>query len=121
MHSFIDILKVLDKAYVKTYYQGMGIPKVTKQTDLRDNLYKTLEEIATGGGPYLVPTKNGDVIILSRKEYDEILFEKDLLQEFQEPIKFDELTEAETVISKLDKKFGFEKWRFFFRNEPKRV
>ena len=87
----------------------MGIPKVTKQTDLRDNLYKTLEEIATGGSPHLIPTKNGEVIILSRKEYDEILLEKDLLQEFQEPIKFADLTPAETVISKLDKKFGFKK------------
>ena len=87
----------------------MGIPKVTKQTDLRVNLYKTLEEIATGGSPHLVPTKSGEVIILSRKEYDEILLEKDLLQEFKEPIKFSELTEAETVISKLDKKFGFKK------------
>ncbi len=87
----------------------MGIPKVTKQTDLRDNLYKTLDEIAMGGSPHLVPTKNGEVIILSRKEYDEILLEKELLQEFQEPIKFGELTEAEVVISKLDKKFGFKK------------
>ena len=51
----------------------MGIPKITKQTDLRDNLYKTLEEIATGGKPHLVPTKNGEVIIMSRQEYDAIL------------------------------------------------
>ncbi len=87
----------------------MGIPKVTKQTDLRDNLYKTLEKIATGGSPHLVPTKNGEVIILSRKEYDAILLEKNLLQEFQEPINFGELTEAESVISKLGKKFGFKK------------
>ncbi len=101
--------KFLDKTYAKTYYLEMGLPKVTKQTDLRDNLYKTLEEIATGGSPHLVPTKNGEVIILSRKEYDKILFEKDLLQEFQEPIKFGELNEAETVIAKLDKKFGFKK------------
>ena len=69
----------LDKAYVKTYSRKMGIPKVTKQTDLRDNLYKTLEEVATGGSPHLVPTKNGEVIILSRKEYDKILLEKELL------------------------------------------
>ena len=87
----------------------MAIPKVTKQTDLRENLYKTLEEIATGGKPHLVPTKNGEVIILSRKEYDEILFEKDLLQEFKEPIEFDELGEADLVIAKIDKKFGFKK------------
>jgi len=87
----------------------MGIPKVTKQTDLRGNLYKTLEKIARGGSSHLVPTKNGEVIILSRKEYEEILLEKDLLEEFKEPIKFDELTESEVVISKLDKKFGFKK------------
>jgi PHD/YefM family antitoxin component YafN of YafNO toxin-antitoxin module len=87
----------------------MGAPKVTKQTDLRINLYKTLDEIATGGSPHLVPTKNGEVVILSRKEYDRILFEKDLHQEFKEPIKFEELTEADAVISRLDKKFGFKK------------
>ncbi len=98
----------------------MGMPKVTKQTDLRDNLYKTLDEIAMGGSPNLVPTINGEVIIFSRKEYDGILLEKELLQEFQEPIKFGELTEAEVVISKLDKKFGFKKRKFCFQNEQKR-
>ena len=82
----------------------MGIPKVTKQTDLRDNLYKTLEEVATGGSSYLVPTKNGDVVIISRQEYDEILLEKELFQEFQVPIQFDELTEASVVLNRLDKK-----------------
>ena len=89
--------------------QCMGIPKVTKQTDLRDNLYKTLEDVATGGSSYLVPTKNGDVVIISRQEYDEILLEKELFQEFQEPIRLDELTEALTVLNRLDKKYGFKK------------
>lgn len=87
----------------------MGIPKITKQTDLRDNLYKTLEEIATGGKPHLVPTKNGEVVILSRQDYDAILLEKDLLQEFQNPIQFEDLTDASEVFKKLDKKFGFKK------------
>ncbi len=87
----------------------MGIPKITKQTDLRDNLYKTLEEIATGGKPHLIPTKNGDVVILSRQDYDAILLEKELLQEFQTPIEFEDLTEATEVFKKLDKKFGFKK------------
>ncbi len=87
----------------------MGLPKVTKQTELRDNLYKTLEDVATGGSSCLVPTKNGDVIIISRQEYDEILLEKELFQEFQEPIRFDELTEASSVINSFDKKFGFNK------------
>ena len=80
----------------------MGIPKITKQTDLRDNLYKTLEEVANGGVTHLVPTKNGEVIIISRQEYDSILLEKEFLQEFQNPIKFEELTEASEVFKKLD-------------------
>ena len=87
----------------------MGIPKITKQTDLRDNLYKTLEEIATGGKPQLVPTKNGEVIIMSRQEYDAILYEKELLQEFQYPVEHDELIEASEVFNRLDEKFGFKK------------
>lgn len=87
----------------------MGIPKVTKPSDLRDNLYNTLDEIASGGSPHLVPTKSGEVIILSRKDYDEILLEKDLLQEFKEPVKFSELKDAKEVFSKLDRKFGFKK------------
>ncbi len=87
----------------------MVIPKITKQTDLRENLYKTLEEVANGGTPHLVPTKNGEVIIISRQEYDSILLEKEFLQEFQNPIKFEELTEASEVFKKLDKKFGFKK------------
>lgn len=87
----------------------MGIPKITKQTDLRDNLYKTLEEVAKGGVTHLVPTKNGEVIIISRQEYDSILLEKEFLQEFQNPIKYEELTEASEVFKKLDKKFGFKK------------
>jgi PHD/YefM family antitoxin component YafN of YafNO toxin-antitoxin module len=87
----------------------MGIPKITKQTELRDNLYKTLEDVATGGAPHLIPTKHGDVIIISRQAYDAILLEKDFLQEFQNTIKFEELTEASKVIERLDEKFGFNK------------
>lgn len=87
----------------------MAIPKLTKQTELRDNLYKTLENVATGGGAHLVPTKNGDVIILSREEYDAILLEKELLQEFKEPLDMDDLIPAKDVIGRLDKKFGFKK------------
>lgn len=87
----------------------MGIPKITKQTELRDNLYKTLEDVATGGVPHLIPTKNGEVIIISRQAYDEILLEKEFLQEFHIPIKFEELTEASEVFKRLDEKFGFQK------------
>ena len=87
----------------------MGIPKITKQTELRDNLYKTLEDVATGGTPHLIPTKNGEVIIISRQAYDEILLEKEFLQEFQSPIKFEELAEASEVFKRLDEKFSFQK------------
>lgn len=87
----------------------MGIPKITKQTDLRDNLYKTLEDVATGGVHHLIPTKNGDVLIISREEYDSLVLEKEYLQEFKNPIKFEELTLATDVFKKVDKKFGFKK------------
>ena len=87
----------------------MGIPKITKQTELRDNLYKTLEEVATGGPPHLIPTKNGEVILISRKAYDEILLEKEFLQEFQNPVLFEETAEASKVFKRLDEKFNFKK------------
>lgn len=87
----------------------MGIPKITKQTELRDNLYKTLEEVATDGITHLIPTKNGDVILISRQEYDAILLEKEYLQEFNSPINEDELMEVAEVFDRIDKKFGFKK------------
>jgi PHD/YefM family antitoxin component YafN of YafNO toxin-antitoxin module len=87
----------------------MGMPKITKQTELRDNLYKTLEEVAKGGDPHLIPTKSGEVIIISRQAYDEIVLEKEFLQEFQNPIKFEELIEASEVFKTMDEKFGFKK------------
>ena len=87
----------------------MGIPKITKQTELRDNLYKTLEEVATDGTTHLIPTKNGDVILISRQEYEAILLEKEYLQEFNSPINENELIEVSEVFDRLDKKFGFQK------------
>lgn len=87
----------------------MGIPKITKQTELRDNLYKTLEEVATDGTTHLIPTKNGDVILISRQEYEAILLEKEYLQEFNSPINENELMEVSEVFDRLDKKFGFQK------------
>lgn len=87
----------------------MGLPKITKQTELRDNLYKTLEEVATNGTTHLIPTKNGDVILISRQEYEAILLEKEYLQEFNTPINEEELVEVTEVFNRLDKKFGFKK------------
>lgn len=87
----------------------MGVPKIIKQTVLRDNLYKTLEEIATGGPTHLVPTKSGEVLIISRQEYEALTLEKELLKEFEDEIPLNQLSEASVVIKKLDKKFGFKK------------
>ena len=87
----------------------MAIPKIKKQTDLRENLYRTLEDIAQGGKPCLVPTKNGEVILISREKFEELVMERDLLQEFKEPLDFEKLEEASKVISRLDKKFGFKR------------
>ena len=46
---------------------------------------------------------------MSRQEYDAILYEKELLQEFQYPVEQDELIEASEVFKRLDEKFGFKK------------
>ena len=106
------LLFAYGKAYyltVNTRWFRMGIPKITKQTELRDNLYKTLEDIATGGRPHLIPTKNGDVLIISKQEYEALLLEKELLKEFEDTVPTSEMSEARIVLKKLDKKFGFKR------------
>lgn len=107
--AYCTSVLIVDRAYVKAYISFMGAPKITKQTDLRENLYKTLEDIAKGGKPHLVPTKQGEVIIISRQEYDSILEEKELLSEFRSPLDLSELSDAGDVFKRLEKKFGSKK------------
>ena len=65
--------------------------------------------------------EKGEVVILSRQEYDDILFEKELLQEFQESVKFEELIEARSVVDRLDKKFASRSESLFFQKGRKRL
>ena len=84
----------------------MALPNIKKPSDLRENLYGTFEQVCEGE-KFIIPTKNGEVILMKKAEYDLLNFEMELLEVFDEPINFDELTDHETVFKELDRKFGF--------------
>ena len=84
----------------------MALPKTKKPSDLRENLYTTLEQVCEGE-KFIIPTKHGEVILMKKTEHDLLMEELDLLNDFEEPINFDELTDTETVFKELDRKFGF--------------
>jgi len=84
----------------------MALPQIKKPSDLRENLYTTLEKVCEGE-KFIIPTKNGEVILMKKKEHDLLMEELDLLKDFEEPINFDELTDHKTVFEELDRKFGF--------------
>jgi PHD/YefM family antitoxin component YafN of YafNO toxin-antitoxin module len=84
----------------------MALPKTKKPSDLRENLYVTLEQVCEGE-KFIIPTKHGEVILMKKAEYDLLAEEMELLDAFDEPINFDELTDTETVFKELDRKFGF--------------
>ena len=84
----------------------MALPKTKKPSDLRENLYTTLEQVCEGE-KFIIPTKHGEVILMKKTEHDLLMEELDLLKDFEEPINFDELTDTETVFKELDRKFGF--------------
>jgi prevent-host-death family protein len=84
----------------------MGTPKITKPSDLRDDLYNTLDQV-TKGDRYIVPTKSGDVVLISKNEYDTLVEDLELLKEFEEPVDYKNLLESDKVFSRLSKKHGF--------------
>ena len=84
----------------------MASPTVKKPSDLRENLYTTLEQVCEGE-KFVIPTKNGEVILMKKAEHDLHILELDLLKDFEEPINFDELEDTETVFRNLDRKYGF--------------
>lgn len=84
----------------------MSSPKITKPSELREDLYNTLDRV-THGDRYIIPTKSGDVILISKKEYDCLIDDLELLKEFEEPIDHDHLIESKDVFSQLAKKYGF--------------
>lgn len=99
---------IFDDWYVFWYYLSMASPKIKKPSELRENLYTTLEQVCEGE-KFIIPTKHGEVILMRKSEHDLLEEELDLLKEFEEPINFDELTDTETVFRELDRKFGFKR------------
>ena len=85
----------------------MALPKIKKPSDLRENLYSTLEEVCAGE-QFIIPTKNGEVILMKKEEYELLIDEQELLKDFEEPINFDELTDHETVFKEFEKRHGLD-------------
>jgi prevent-host-death family protein len=74
-------------AYVKTYarLESPVIPKPISPTELRQNLYNVVREVARGKNQYLVTSADDDgVVMLSRAEYNAIVAERNLLRELRE-------------------------------------
>jgi len=84
----------------------MGSPKITKPSELRDDLYNTLDRVSKGER-YVIPAKSGDVVLISKKEYDCLIDDLELLKEFEEPVEHTKLIESDEVFSRLNKKYGF--------------
>jgi prevent-host-death family protein len=61
------------------------IPKPISPTELRQNLYNVVREVARGKNQYLVTSADDDgVVMLSRAEYNAIVAERNLLRELRE-------------------------------------
>ena len=82
----------------------MGLPKITKPSDLRKNLYNTLARVSKGER-HIVPTKGGEVVLLSRNTYDSLINDLELLKEFEEPIHLSELSDQNDVFASITKKY----------------
>lgn len=84
----------------------MGSPKITKPSELRDDLYNTLDRVSKGDR-YVISAKSGDVVLISKKEYDCLIDDLELLKEFEEPVDHSHLIESDEVFSRLNRKYGF--------------
>ena len=59
----------------------MKMPKVKSATELRNNLYETLDEVAHGD-PQIITHKRGDsVVIISQEKFNALVEEKEVLKE----------------------------------------
>ena len=73
---------------------------------MRDQLYGTLEQVCEGER-YLIPTKNGEVMLIQKAEYDLLVDDLELLKEFEDPIQVDRLIDQDVLWKKMEKRFGF--------------
>jgi PHD/YefM family antitoxin component YafN of YafNO toxin-antitoxin module len=60
------------------------IPKPISPTELRQNLYAVVREVASGEGEYLVTPSDGEgVVMLSREAYNALVAERDVLRDLR--------------------------------------
>ena len=85
----------------------MGLPKIKKPSELRDTLYGTLESVCEGER-FIIPTKNGEVVLIPKAEYDLLVDDLALLKEFEEPLVASQLVDHHSVWKKMEKRFGFQ-------------
>ena len=74
---------------------------------MRNDLYNTLERVSKGDR-FIIPAKSGDVVLISKQEYDILINDLELLKEFEEPIDHTHLVESDEVFARFRKKYGFE-------------
>ena len=84
----------------------MGLPKIKKPSELREQLYGTLDSVCDGER-FIIPTKNGEVVLIQKTEYDLLIDDLELLKEFDEPIVTSQLVDHYSVWTKIEKRFDF--------------
>ena len=61
------------------------IPKTITPTELRQNLYGIVREVAQKGHRYLITPDNGDAVVMcSRDDYNALVAERQLLRDLRE-------------------------------------
>jgi len=83
----------------------MAAPKLTKPSELRADLYNTLDRVAKGER-LIVPMKGGEVVMMPLAEFEAMRQDLEDLREFEDPLVESELTEATLVFSRLARKHG---------------
>jgi hypothetical protein len=97
----------------------MAAPKLTKPSELRSDLYNTLDRVAKGE-KHIVPMKGGEVMIISLAEFEAMRQDLEDLKEFEEPIVESQLVDAEVVFSRLARKHGLTYEDQVFKKSRKR-
>lgn len=85
----------------------MGSPKFTKRTDLRRDLFRTLEKISEKSETHIVSTSVGDVVILSKTEYDSMSEDLELFRHFEDIESDEHLISADEIFGNIERKFPY--------------
>lgn len=89
----------------------MGAPKIKKPTELRKNLFETLDQ-SVKGAHFIVPHRSGETVIMGKETYDSLIEDLETSRSIQQGML--DYFENRTLSSKdIDKHFEskFKKWR----------